>query len=281
MTTDQKMKYEYTIFIKDEKERIKTITDDILIEYPRLGVMAEKIAKMERPFGPSYDTFTAFSVQENCINRLIDIIIVTEGKDIFKEEYTKACEDLERNFQSWLHLFSNDIYKKQPVYLVMQSFYAHQSNNNFPIMTFSQAIEEIKRRNEEENITKSANGLRELIPELAEFAEQVAYIESTYDRLDMSLKDISNLVIAFNLLEEDPKNQQLCQEIVNVLKEKYISWLNTYGNNPNYSNKRRILSVMMERLNRHLKGENIEVLSYYDIAHSIESNNLVLRRHQD
>ena len=88
------MKYEYTAYIKNDEARYKLIAEDILSEYPNLGDLAYEAAKLEKHFGRVHEDYWEFADYENKINRLIDIIIVTDGKSEYQEEYNKALKDI-------------------------------------------------------------------------------------------------------------------------------------------------------------------------------------------
>ena len=100
------MNYNYTAYYKTEEERINAIVEDILREYPNLGSLAVDAAKLEQQFGRVHEDYDQFSDDENHINRLIDIVIVTEGKPEFEAEYKKACEDLLNSYNRWRRNFT-------------------------------------------------------------------------------------------------------------------------------------------------------------------------------
>ncbi len=96
----EKMKYYYTAYCESDEERIKLIAEDILREFPNLGKVAFDAARLETPFGYLHEDYDAFSAQENEINRLIDIVIVTEDKPEFRHEYAKAVSMLIEAYRS-------------------------------------------------------------------------------------------------------------------------------------------------------------------------------------
>ena len=136
-----KMKYYYTAYCESDEERIKLITEDILSEYPNLGDTAKVAAKMETPFGSVHEDYDAFSDQENRMNRLIDLIILTEDKPEFRAEYQKACSSFLKNFESWQSCFTYANPQEQTAYLVGQRYLAHQSDKSIPLVTFKEATE--------------------------------------------------------------------------------------------------------------------------------------------
>lgn len=143
------MNYNFTAYYETEEERIKAIAIDILRDYPSLGDLALKAAMMEEPFGKVPEDYRRFSDDENRINRLIDIVIVTEGRPEFKAEYNKACEELLRSYDSWSMNFTYANPEEQAVYLVMDQFYKHMENKEIPLITVKQA-KQMKKIQEKE-----------------------------------------------------------------------------------------------------------------------------------
>ena len=157
-----KMNYYYTAYFDKDEYRIKAIEEDILREYPNLGDLAVEAAKLEKPFGRVHEDYEQFSDEENHINRLIDIVIVTEGKPEYQAEYQKACDDLIMNYQSWLRNFSYANREEQSVYLVMQKFYEHKINKEVPLMTVNQASMTLLQMQKEKERKKNADIAAEL-----------------------------------------------------------------------------------------------------------------------
>ena len=143
---DHTMKYEYTAYYENEDDRIKAIVEDILREYPNLGNLATEAAKLEKPFGAVHEDYSLFSYDSNCINRLIDIVMVTEGKPEYQEEYEKASEDLMASYNRWRRNFTYSNPEEQPEYLVMQAFFEHIKDNSKPLITIKEASESIRKR---------------------------------------------------------------------------------------------------------------------------------------
>ena len=138
------MQYEYTSYIKNDEERAKFIAKDILREYPKLGDLAYEAAKMEKPFGGAHEDCWEFADYENRINRLINIVIVTENKDEFKEEYERACKDLIKNIQGWKNGFCYANPQEQAAYVVAERFFNHMKDDEVELVTFNQATELLK-----------------------------------------------------------------------------------------------------------------------------------------
>ena len=132
------MKYNYTAYYDTKEKRINAIAEDILSEYPRLGKLAIEAAEMEEPFGKVNADYDLFSDQENRINRLIDIVIVTEGKPQYQEEYLKACKDLIQNYESWKKCFTYANREEQAAYMVIKRFIEHEKDKSKPLMTFKE-----------------------------------------------------------------------------------------------------------------------------------------------
>jgi hypothetical protein len=149
------MRYDYTVYHKTDEERIKAIKEDILSEYPRLGEVAELAAMLEEPFGPVHEDYWAFSNQSNHINRLIDIVIVTENRPEFREEYLKACSDLRSNYESWDYNFTYAGKERQPEYLIMKRFNEHLDNRRMPLLTMKQAEKILKTERENEDVIRN------------------------------------------------------------------------------------------------------------------------------
>jgi hypothetical protein len=144
---DHTMKYEYTSYIKSDEERINFIAKDILREYPTLGELAYEAARLERPFGRVHEDYWDFADYENHINRLINIVIVTEDKEEFQEEHKRACKQLHENIQCWKRGFTYANPEEQPAYILAQRFYEHMRDGEKPLITFNQAHEISNKRN--------------------------------------------------------------------------------------------------------------------------------------
>ena len=135
------MKYEYTAYIKNDEARYKLIAEDILSEYPNLGDLAYEAAKLEKPFGRVHEDYWEFADYENKINRLIDIIIVTDGKSEYQEEYNKALKDIQTQFENWKRGFSYANPHEQEPYRVMETLAKHLKDSSVKLITFNEARE--------------------------------------------------------------------------------------------------------------------------------------------
>ena len=263
------MKYEYTNIYEDEEERLLKIAEDILIEYPRLGVVALKAATMEEPFGAVHEDYSWYSEQENHINRLINIIIVTEGKKSFVDEYNKACEDLIANYAVWKDRFTYANPEDQPPYYIMTSFYAHKKNKDIPLMTYKQAKEEIRRRAEEKDLEALSNRLRYEIPSLGPIADQVAYLETANKtRITFDEVNLNRLVTIIKLTENNPNYQEAFDYALNKLAVDFEEWLNVYSR---YSNNANAITYMIDILRRHFNGEDVDIATLYELLDENES----------
>ena len=158
------MKYNYTAYYETDEERFKAIEEDILSEYPRLGELAMEAAKMEKPFWRVHEDYDSFSNQENHINRLIDIVIVTEGKPEYQEEYQRACQDLIKNYSSWEREFTYANPEEQGVYLVMQRFYEHQKDKSKPLIILKEAVKIQRERATQKLLNDRSKILRAKYP---------------------------------------------------------------------------------------------------------------------
>ncbi len=138
------MRYNYTAYYETEEERIAAVVEDLKREYPRLGELLVEAAKMETPFGQKHEDEDDFASQENHINRLIDIIILTEDREEFKEEYEKACKDFMDCYNSWKHCFGYANPEEQEAYVVGERFIQHQRDHSIPLLTFKDAKEYLK-----------------------------------------------------------------------------------------------------------------------------------------
>ena len=258
------MNYNYTAYYKTEEERINAITEDILREYPKLGEFAREAAKLEQPFGRVHEDYDQFSDQENHINRLIDIVIVTEGKPEFQNEYKKACDDLIKNYQSWRRNFTYANPEEQSVYLVMQKFNEHLNDENQPLMTVKEATMEQRRILKEKELKQKADMLRKKIPNLNQVADEVIKLEDESGFwIRFQENDIIRLVTIIKLTENKDGYYEVYEQSLKKLMDMYSKWLKceTY-----YMNEEKQLVIeMVNRLNEHLEDKNIPILTYAEI----------------
>ena len=258
------MNYNYTAYYKTDEERIKAISEDILSEYPNLGNLAIEAAKLEQPFGRVHEDYDQFSDDENHINRLIDIVIVTEGKPEFQTEYKRACEDLLKNYENWRRNFTYANPEEQSVYLVMQNFYQHTQDKEVPLITVNQAsIEQAKKRKEKE-LKHKADILRNKFPILGKIADEVIKLEDESGIwIRFQENDIIRLVYAIKLMEGKEEYAEVYSDTLKKLSEMYSNWLKyeTY-----YMDEEKEMVVeMMNRLSAHLEDKNIPISTYAEI----------------
>ena len=135
------MKYDFTAYAKSDEERYEIITKDILREYPGLKDLAYEAAKMETPFGRVNEDYWDFADYENQVNRLINIVILTEGKTGLETEYRKACDDLESSLDAWRRGYSYANPEDQAVYFVGEAYRRHKTNPSLPLITFKEGKE--------------------------------------------------------------------------------------------------------------------------------------------
>lgn len=258
------MNYNYTAYYETDEKRIKAIAEDILKEYPNLGTLAIEAAKLEKPFGRVHEDYWQFSDQENHINRLIDIVIVTEGKQEFQNEYKKACEDLLRNYDSWERNFTYANPDEQSVYMVMQKFYEHMKDKSVPLMTFEEASREQKERYKKRKLKEKADMLRIQFPKLGKVADEVIKLEDESGIwIRFQENDIIRLVSIIKLIENREDYGEVYAEVLKQLREMYSNWqkYETYY----MSEEKQMVVEMMNRLNAHFEDNNIPIATYAEI----------------
>lgn len=270
------MNYNYTAYYKTEEERINAIVEDILREYPNLGSLAVEAARLEKPFGRVHEDYDQFSDDENHINRLIDIVIVTEGKIEFQEEYKKACEDLSKSYNSWCRNFTYANPKEQSVYLVMQKFNEHIKNKEIPLITVNQATIEQRKKLKEKELKRKADTLRNEFPKLGKIADEVVKIE---DESGIWIRwvenDIIRLVTIIKLTEDKEEYVEIYFEALERLKKMYSEWLQ---NETKWyiSSDQQMVIEMMNRLNTHLSDKNIPISTFAEIKEESSKQNKTL-----
>lgn len=261
---DHTMQYNYTAYYETEEERIQAIVADIYREYPNLGLLAEVAARMETPFGRVHEDYDQFSDQENHINRLIDIIIVTEGKPKYQAEYDKACRDLQRYYASWEESFTYANPEEQASYLVMQQFEAHLKDKNVPLYTYKEASQEQGKRRKQKDQQRKADMLRYQYPKLGELADEVIRLEEESGIwIRFQENDIIRLVYIIKLAEEKPEYADLYYESITQLNEMYADWLKYETSY--MSDDKQLIVAMMERLNEHLQNKNVPIATFPEI----------------
>lgn len=263
------MKYNYTAYYDTKEKRINAIAEDILSEYPRLGKLAIEAAEMEKPFGRVNADYDLFSDQENRINRLIDIVIVTEGKPQYQEEYLKACKDLIQNYESWKKCFTYANREEQAAYMVIKRFIEHEKDKSKPLMTFKEAQEEQWKLRREQEMQEKSERLRTRYPMLgSEITNKV--IEDEYHSgiwLRFQEMDIIRLVSIIKLIEGNEKYTEAYKEYLKELKKMYEKWQkyeNFYMNDDT-----KMVVEMMDRLNKHLADENVPIATFAEIKNEL------------
>ena len=259
------MDYNYTAYYKTDEERINAIVKDILKEYPNLGNLAIDAAKLESPFGMGHEDEAQFSDYENCINRLIDIVIVTEGKPEFQKEYEKACKDLLTSYRDWRTNFTYANPEEQPVYLVMQRFNEHLQNKEVPFMTVNQASAELIKLRKEKDMKEKADWLRSDFPKLGAIADEVIKLE---DESGIWIRwvenDIIRLVTIVKLTEDREDSKEIYSEALKRLNNKYSEWTQNEIKG-NISEEQQMVIEMMNRLRAHLQDKSIPISTYAEI----------------
>ena len=265
------MNYNYTAYYKTDEERINAIAEDILREYPNLGSLAKDAARLEKPFGRVHEDYDQFSDDENHINRLIDIVIVTEGKPEFQAEYKKACEDLLRSYNSWCRNFTYANPEEQSVYLVMQKFNEHLKNAEVPLITVNQATIEQRKALKEKELKRKADSLRTDFPKLGRIADEVIKLE---DESGIWIRwvenDIIRLVTIVKLTEDREGCAEIYSEALNRLKDMYSNWTQNEIK-WHVSEEQQMVIEMMNRLNAHLEDKSIPISTYAEIKEELST----------
>ena len=265
------MNYNYTAYYETDEERINAIAEDILREYPNLGNLAIDAAKLEQPFGRAHEDYAQFSDDENHINRLIDIVIVTEGKPEFQEEYKKAREDLLESYSRWRRNFTYANPEEQSVYLVMQKFNEHLENKEIPLITVNQATIEQRKALKEKELKSKANSLRNDFPKLGEIADEVIKLE---DESGIWIRwienDIIRLVTIIKLTEDRENCEEIYFEALERLKNMYSKWTQNEIK-WHISEEQQMVIEMMNRLNAHLEDKSIPISTYAEIKEELST----------
>ena len=284
------MRYNYTAYYDTDEERIKAIKEDILTEYPRLGELAELAATLEQPFGRVNEDYWQFIDYTNRINRLIDIVIVTENKPEFTHEYQKACQDLIRNYQYWKQNYTYASPEKQSEFAIMQRFYEHQKDKSKPLLTMNQAdkIGRVERENEdiinkwyrdhtmrynftayyntdEERIEAITADILKEYPRLGELAREAARLETPFGQVNEDYWEFSNqrnhinrLIDIVIVTEDKPEFKVEHEKACRDLTRNFQSWQRgfTYSNpeeQPEY--------IVMQRYIAHVRDKSIPLIT--------------------
>ena len=269
---DHTMQYNYTAYYKNEEDRIRAIVEDILREYPNLDILAEAAARLETPFGRVHEDYDQFSDQENHINRLIDIIIVTEGKPKYQREYDKACRDLMTYYRSWQNGFTYANPEEQAAYLVVEQFQKHLQDKSVPLYTLKEAQEIQWERKAEKDRKMKADSLRAQYPKLGELADEVIRLEDESGIwIRFQENDIIRLVYIIKLAEERKGYEELYTESIAKINEMYADWVK-YETRYMTEEKEAVVE-MMRILQEHLKNRSVPIATYPEVRQQVLGKN--------
>lgn len=265
----QKMSYNFTAYYKTEEERIKAITEDILTEYPNLGYLAEVAAKMETPFGQVHEDYELFSNQDNHINRLINIVIVTEGKPEFRSEHEKACRDLREQYYSWETNFTYANPEEQEAYLIWEQFTKHLNNPSVPLYTYAEARDEQRRRRKEKERKTKIEMRKSAYPGLGDLAKDLLRLEEESGlHIRFQEDDLLQLFYIAKLASEHEGYEELYNKTVAQLQEKYAFW---FEHETRWmSDEKKVIIEMMNRLNEHLANQNIPIATFVEMRKEMQ-----------
>ncbi len=270
---DHTMQFGYTAYYDTEEERIEAIVTDMKREYPNLRELAYEAAKMETPFGRVHEDYDQFSHQENVINRVINIIIVTEGKPEYQEEYERACNTLRDYYYSWTKAFTYANPEEQEVYLVMEAFNQHQVDPSIPLMTYKEAGIVQSQRRKEKEIKYKADIFRNEYPKLGPIADEVIRLEEEGQYwMRFVENDIIRLVLVIKLIEGKKEYEELYSEILTVLKEKYANWIK-YETRYYMSSDQQLVAQMMDSLIAHLEDNNVPIVTFGELKKQENQSN--------
>ena len=262
---ENKMKYENTAYYKKDEDRIEAVSEDILIEFPKLGYLSKKAAQMETPFGNPNQDYERISQYENQINRLINIIIITENNQEYLNEYDKAVNDMIEAYQNWKTNYTYANPESTPTYLVFQTFKTHIMNPIIPLLTLDQATSLQKRKKYNENIRRKAELLRKEYPFLGPIAEQeIQYELDSGVWLKYQENDLIQLVNILKLIDKNEEYKDIYIKVLEELTKKYKEWIKNELNK-NSSEVNNNIIDMMERIETHLDNEQSPIYTYYDI----------------
>ncbi len=286
-----KMNYNFTNIYQNPEDRIIAIENDILTEYPRLEPVVEQIAKMERPFGRVNEDYMDFAQYENEINRLINIIIVTEGKPDYTDEFQKACKDFIESYKAWDRNFTYGGKESQPAYLVFKNFSNHFANHETILITYNEACEilfkqrEEKRKqqqwiydhtmrynftayclNDEDRIKLIVEDLLREYPNLAPIAEEIAKMETPfgqvnedYDRFAPFENQINRLIDIIIVTEGRKEYANEFFKARSDFEEAYANWNSTFT----YGGKERESAYLVyQAYLKHLKDPNSPLITF-------------------
>ncbi len=297
----EKMKYYYTAYCESDEERIKLIAEDILREFPNLGKVAFDAARLETPFGYRHEDYDAFSAQENEINRLIDIVIVTEDKPEFRHEYAKAVSMLIEAYRSWKQEFTYANPEEQPPYLIMEAFKEHQQNPRNILITYKEAeaeldrIREAKRAKEqdkidhtmqyrytayydteEERIAAIVEDMKREYPRLGGLLEEAAKMETPFgerhedeDEFCRQENHINRLIDIIILTEDKPEFKEEYEKACKDFMDYYYSWRHCFS----YANPHEQTAyVVGETFLKHRYDKSIPLMTFNDAKEYLKSH---------
>ena len=270
---DHTMQFGYTAYYDTEEERIEAIVADMMREYPNLGSLAYDAAKMETPFGRVHEDYYQYSHQENVINRIINIIIVTEGKPEYQAEYERACNTLRDYYYSWSKAFSYANPEEQVVYLIMEAFNQHQVDSSVPLLTYKEAEQIQSQRRKEKEIKDKAEIFGNQYPNLGPIAEEVIRLEDEGDYwIRFVENDIIRLVLVIKLIEGKQEYEELYTEILTVLKDKYADWVQ-YETRGYMTSDQHLVVQMMDSVIAHLEDSNVPIVTFGELKKQEKESN--------
>ena len=270
---DHTMQFGYTAYYDTEEERIEAIVADMMREYPNLGSLAYDAAKMETPFGRVHEDYYQYSHQENVINRIINIIIVTEGKPEYQAEYERACNTLRDYYYSWSKAFSYANPEEQVVYLIMEAFNQHQVDSSVPLLTYKEAEQIQSQRRKEKEIKDKAEIFGNQYPNLGPIAEEVIRLEDEGDYwIRFVENDIIRLVLVIKLIEGKQEYEELYSEILTVLKDKYADWVQ-YETRGYMTSDQHLVVQMMDSVIAHLEDSNVPIVTFGELKKQEKESN--------
>ena len=295
-----KMKYYYTAYCESDEERIKLITEDILSEYPNLGDTARVAAKMETPFGHVHEDYDAFSNQENEINRLIDIIIVTEGKPDFRNEYARAVSKFIEAYRSWRQAFTYANPEEQQPFLIMDAFKKHQQDPRYPLITYAEASAELKSRREareaqeryrhdhtmqynytayydteEERINAIVEDMKREYPNLGGLLVEAAKMETPfgsvhedYDAFSDQENRMNRLIDLIILTEDKPEFRAEYQKACSSFLKNFESWQSCFT----YANPQEQTAYLVgQRFLAHQSDKSIPLVTFKEATELLQA----------
>ncbi len=284
-----KMQYGYSGYITDVDERIEFIANDILREYPNIGmVRALQAARLEPASFRCHEDYDQFDFQKREIFRLINIINVTRIDPNLRPEFDRALADIRRAFASWNRAFTYANPEEQTEYIIMQKLQTYLNDNRelFPTVEMVEAeirrkrlLEEQERQRiidstmqygytgyikdpDERAIFIAKDILREY-PNLGlEIALEAAYLEppsfrchEDYDQFDYEKREIFRLINIINVTRNNPALKAEFDKAVSDIREAFRNWKRNFT----YANpKEQTEYMIMEQLEIYLNDNSQE-----------------------